>query len=125
MTSFISAVATHKPVIAFCLGLELCNSRTRLLIYSAYMIIFALISLVGTCVGIIITSHSSTGSAYYIVVAIFQALSAGTIIYVVFFEVLQRERSKNVSGLAQLFFVLLGFCVLLSVELLGMQIITI
>ena len=118
MTSFISAVATHKPVIAFCLGLELCNSKTRLLIYSAYMIIFALISLVGTCVGIIITSHSSTGSAYYIVVAIFQALSGGTLIYVVVFEVLERERSKNVSGLAQLCFFLLGFCVLSTLFLL-------
>ena len=51
--------------------------------------------------------------------AILQALAGGTIIYVVVFEVLERERSKNVSGLAQLFFVLLGFGVLVSVELLG------
>ena len=51
--------------------------------------------------------------------ATLQALASGTIIYVVVFEVLERERSKNVSGLAQLFFVILGFCVMLSVELLG------
>ena len=51
--------------------------------------------------------------------AILQALAGGTIIYVVVFEVLERERSKNVSGLAQLFFVILGFCVLMAVELLG------
>ena len=51
--------------------------------------------------------------------AILQALAGGTIIYVVVFEVLERERSKNVSGLAQLFFVILGFCVLMAVEILG------
>ena len=72
-----------------------------------------------TGIGIIITSTSETTSTYYITVAILQALAGGTIIYVVVFEVLERERSKNVSGLAQLFFVLLGFGVLVSVELLG------
>ena len=51
--------------------------------------------------------------------AVLQALAGGTIIYVVVFEVLERERSKNVSGLAQLFFVVLGFCVLMMVEILG------
>ena len=51
--------------------------------------------------------------------AVLQALAGGTIIYVVVFEVLERERSKNVSGLAQLFFVILGFCILMSVETFG------
>ena len=41
------AVATHKYVISFCVGLELCNAKTRLLIYSAYMIIFAIMSPIG------------------------------------------------------------------------------
>ena len=51
--------------------------------------------------------------------AVLQALAGGTIIYVVVFEILERERSKSVSGLAQLFFVIVGFCVLMSVEMLG------
>ena len=124
MHFFISAVATHKYVISFCVGLELCNSRTRLLIYSAYMIVFAVFSPIGIVIGILITNHAGTGSTYYMVVAVLQAMAGGTIIYVVVFEILERERSKNVSGLAQLCFVLLGFGVLLSVELLGMKITT-
>ena len=70
-------------------------------------------------IGIIITSNADQGSAYFLSVATLQALAGGTIIYVVVFEVLERERSKNVSGLAQLFFVILGFCVMMSVEILG------
>jgi len=114
-----AAVATHKYVISFCVGLELCNAKTRLLIYSVYMIVFAIMSPIGIGIGIIITSNAATTSAYFLSVAILQALAGGTIIYVVVFEVLERERSKNVSGLAQLFFVILGFCVLMSVELLA------
>jgi len=114
-----AAVATHKYVISFCVGLELCNARTRLLIYSAYMIVFAIMSPIGVGIGIIITSNSGQGSEYFLAVAILQALAGGTIIYVVVFEVLERERSKNVSGLAQLFFVILGFCVLMAVEILA------
>ena len=83
------------------------------------MIVFAIMSPIGIGIGIGITTHASTGSAYYLTVAVLQALAGGTIIYVVVFEVLERERSKNVSGLAQLCFVILGFCVLLSVEILG------
>ena len=83
------------------------------------MIVFAIFSPIGIGIGIGITTHASQGSAYYLTVAVLQALAGGTIIYVVVFEVLERERSKNVSGLAQLFFVILGFCVLMSVEILG------
>ncbi len=52
-------------------------------------------------------------------VAVLQALAGGTIIYVVVFEVLQRERSKSVSGLVQLVFVILGFSVMMFIELFG------
>ena len=47
LTFIISAIACHKYVISFCVGLELCNARTRLRIYSAYMIIFAIMSPIG------------------------------------------------------------------------------
>ena len=74
-----------------------------------------------TCLGIglIITSYSSTGSAYLVVVAVSQALAGGTLIYVAVFEVLERERSKNITGLVQVAFVILGFCVMMLVEFFG------
>ena len=35
------------------------------------------------------------------------------------FEVLERERSKNITGLVQVAFVILGFCVMMLVEFFG------
>ena len=46
-------------------------------------------------------------------------MAAGTLLYVVMFEVLNRERTKDVSGLLQLVGVLLGFGVMLTIECLG------
>ena len=60
--------------------------------------------------------------AFNVIVAVLQALAGGTILYVVAFEILERERSKSVSGLVQLAFVIIGFSVLMAVELLGMNI---
>jgi hypothetical protein len=48
-----------------------------------------------------------------------QGIAGGTLIYVVVFEVLQREKSKSVSGLAQLASVILGFATLLCIEIFG------
>ena len=49
----------------------------------------------------------------------FLGIAAGTLLYVVMFEVLNRERMKEVSGLLQLVGVLLGFGVMLLIEIFG------
>lgn len=74
---------------------------------------------IGIGIGIAITKMGDNETAYYLSVAVLQALAGGTLLYVVAFEVLERERSKSVSGLVQLFFVMLGFSVMTTVELLG------
>ena len=49
----------------------------------------------------------------------FQAIAAGTLLYVCVFEILEREKSKEyVPGLVKLLFVVLGFSTLLLVQLL-------
>ena len=115
----LSAVATHKYVMSFCVGLELYMAKTRSLIYFIYIMAFAIMSPIGIGIGLAITENFANEQAYYVSVAVLQALAGGTILYVVVFEVLERERSKSVSGLVQLFFVIVGFSVMMSVELLG------
>ena len=48
-----------------------------------------------------------------------QGISGGTLLYVVMFEVLNRERTKNVSGLVQLAGILVGFASMLMIEIFG------
>ena len=46
-------------------------------------------------------------------------LAGGTILYIVMFEVLQREKEKKVPGICQLFGILLGFGAMMVIELVG------
>ena len=49
----------------------------------------------------------------------FAALAGGTLLYVVMFEVLQREKEKDVSGALQLVGILLGFSFMTMLQTLG------
>jgi zinc transporter 1/2/3 len=49
---------------------------------------------------------------------VLQGMAAGTLLYVVFFEVLARERGNHHSGVWQLFAILLGFAVMFCLQIL-------
>ena len=73
-----------------------------------YMSTFSLITPVGIGVGIALTETASEDSSLQnAAVTVLQGLAAGTLIYVVFFEVLEKERMKHSNGLVQVSIVLL------------------
>ena len=62
----ILAVASHKYVIAFCVGLELHNADTPKILYIVYMLIFSLMSPIGIAIGIAVTSAMESQTTAYI-----------------------------------------------------------
>ena len=117
--ALFAAVSMHKYVISFCVGLELFTKQTNSFkVNLCYVIIYAIMSPIGIAIGMAVTSLvAETNMAYFAAVGILQGIAGGTILYVVVFEVLQREKSKEkVPGLAQLLFVVLGFVVMFCVE---------
>ena len=48
---------------------------------------------------------------------ILQGMAAGTLLYVVFFEVLARERANEKSGLLQLTAIIIGFMLMLGLQI--------
>ena len=62
---FFIAVATHKYVISFCVGLELFNANTPKHLYATYIIVFSLMSMVGIAIGTGLTSSITDDSAPY------------------------------------------------------------
>ena len=77
-------------------------------------VIFSLISSIGIAIGMIIIEANGKG-ADTVLVATCQGIAGGTILYVVMFEILNRERVKEVQGLVQLLAVMLGFVAMLLV----------
>jgi len=114
-----AAITVHKSVIAFCVGLELFtkpqNSKKMNLFY---MGTFAMMSPIGICLGMGIMSVFDENSPNYnAVVGLCQALAGGTLLYVVVFEILDREKAKkDINGLLQLLFIVLGYGMILLIE---------
>jgi len=113
--TMFAAIASHKFVITFCVSLELLQAGTSTVGFSLALITFSLVSPMGIGIGMAISELSSTDSQ--MIVSIFQGISAGTIIYVVMFEVLQREMVRDVPGLMQLLGVMVGFGAMLMIQI--------
>lgn len=103
----LAAVAVHKCVIAFCIGVELVSGRVSLALSVFYAIIYSFASPFGIAVGLLLSSVNQSVTTLLLSVGL-QGLATGTLLYVVFFEVLQRD-SHGKSGFLQLLSVLAGF----------------
>uniref|UniRef100_A0A1B0BH59 Uncharacterized protein n=1 Tax=Glossina palpalis gambiensis TaxID=67801 RepID=A0A1B0BH59_9MUSC len=108
-----AAVSAHKLVLAFCVSVELIVARTKSMLAIIYTLTFATVSPLGILIGIFI-SHNGNASEESILSAILQGLACGTLLYVIFFEIL----SKHHSGLATLAALLTGFILMFGLQLL-------
>lgn len=104
------AVSAHKLVIAFCIGVELVTTNTKVLLNVIYVLTFAIVSPMGIGIGIAISEDAESSTD--LVSVILQGLASGTLLYVVFFEILQKDRK---GGLMQYTAILLGFFIMLII----------
>lgn len=113
-----TAVATHKLVIAFCIGLELTYSNTRRSVLVVYMAMFAVVTPLGIAAGLILAQFESGSPSKTSgpVAVVLQGLTAGTLLYVVFFEVLARHKQP---GFSHVFAIMFGFGILLVLQILS------
>ncbi|XP_060520494.1 zinc transporter ZIP1-like [Cylas formicarius] len=109
-----AAIATHKLVIGFCVGIELVTSKTKTLLVVLYIGTFAVVTPLGIGIGILLRETESDQED--ITCVVLQGMAAGTLLYVVFFEVLSRERGNQHSGIWQLLAILAGFVVMFALQ---------
>jgi len=102
------AFASHKWVIAACLGLKWARSALRPLVALLYMSVFCLVSPIGVGVGMALTSPDQE-NVNNTALIVLQGIATGSLLYVVFFEILEKERQKAVPGLLQVIAMSLGF----------------
>lgn len=109
------AIATHKFVIAFCVGMELVSSKTKRLLIILYIGTFAAVTPLGIGIGTMLSADpTEVNTTANLVATVLQGMAAGTLLYVVFFEVLEKERANSINGACQLMAILLGFCVMMA-----------
>jgi len=110
--TLLAAVGSHKLVIAFCVGLELSVTGITLALHTCYMLTFCVATPLGIGIGMIFTEDETEKQ----ISVILQALAAGTMLYVAFFEVIARERTKSVNKLVQLATIVFGYGLMLALD---------
>lgn len=101
------AISMHKLVVAFAIGLELYEQTSSLALTWIHMILFSIMSPIGIL--IVILTESEFSSQDSPVIILLSAVATGTILYIVFFEILQRDRCTKIPGMIQLFIMVIGF----------------
>ena len=110
-----AAVAVHKFVIAFVVGLEVLTGGGRRTLVIIYMSVFAAMSPLGMIIASI--TKASLEDDNPLLVGILNAIATGTLLYVTFCEILQREEEhKNLSSWKQFIATILGFGVMCVVQ---------
>ncbi|KAG0719468.1 Zinc transporter ZIP1 [Chionoecetes opilio] len=114
------ALCCHKAVLAFSMAMELLHTGMTLTPFIISVTIFAAASPLGGLVGALVAGLSDMDTAAGVLVpAALQAVSGGTILYVTFCEVLERERVKPSHGFAKFAALVLGFAVMAGLEAVG------
>merc|ERR1719189_1278962 len=104
------AFASHKWVISACLGLKWARSALRPAVAILYMSVFCAVSPIGIGIGMALTDPSQQDNINTSALIAVQGIATGSLLYVVFFEILEKERAKaEVPGLVQVVGVTLGF----------------
>lgn len=116
--SLTVAVGCHKVVIAFYIGSQMLSDRARPYLAHGSVFIFAIASPVGITIGILISNFSET-STMFLMSVVLQGLATGTLMFVMFFEVLKPsiEQFRTKQKILRLLFVVIGFTSMLSIQL--------
>lgn len=112
-----TAISIHSATILFCIGLELLIARTKTSVILFNIVILSVTSPFGVLLGLIITLYADMNTtAKSLAVVLLEGLSAGTILYITFFEVLNREKARRVIILTRACFILAGFTLMAILE---------
>ncbi|XP_002066054.2 zinc transporter ZIP1 [Drosophila willistoni] len=111
-----AAVAAHKLVLAFCVGMELLVARTRSSLAIIYLITFSIVTPIGIGVGIGISQQDAAGASHpSLPSGVLQGIASGTLLYVVFFEIL----TQNHAGWRAYIAALAGFALMFGLQILS------
>ncbi len=85
-----------------------------------YMVTLGIVTPIGITIGILLTSTSgdSQSSSQILVVGVLQGIAAGTLLYITFYEVLEREKLEEVgmNGLTGAVLIIFGFAFMAGLE---------
>jgi len=109
----MGATALHKFVISFSVGVELISNKVSFMVYSISIIVFSVAPAAGSVIGIVLTELSFDSEEIDLPLQILQGIATGTVVYVVFFEIIPKAKSVGGTGKQHILAMVIGFCIFL------------
>ena len=81
------------------------------------MTVFCGVSPIGIGIGMALTDPRQEESANGAALIVVQGIATGSLLYVVFFEILEKERQKSIPGLVQVLGASFGFVIMVLLAL--------
>ena len=117
------ALSLHEIPVLFCVGMEMFNVGLKRLHIIAYFLILGIISPIGIVIGIVLTQHAGEGNSgtQSLVIGLLQGLAGGTLLYIAFYEVLDREKlsKAGMTGILGCVLLTCGFAFMAALEAAG------
>jgi len=114
------AISVHSIAVVFCIGTEMVSSGLGQVRIIVSMLILGLVTPLGVLVGMLLT-HQAESGGQVLLVGVLQGMAGGTLLYITFFEVLNREKlaKYSMSGMVGALIILLSFTCMAALNSLG------
>lgn len=112
-----TAVSIHSAAILFSTTLEGLIAHAKIKTILVQVILLSATSPLGVLIGLVITLTTDMDThAKSVAIVFLEGFSAGTILYITFFEVLKREKERRVYSFRRAIFILAGFALMAVLE---------
>ena len=101
------AVLAHKGSAAFALGVSMLKSKIEASKIAKFIVIFSVMTPFGIVIGALL-SHALDGTAVEFSIAVFDALAAGTFLYIAIMDIFNEEFKEKQYTYLKLLFSVLG-----------------
>jgi len=112
LVTLVIAIMCHEAIISFSVGLNFVKCKYSLKKHLVTTLLVSLIMPIGEAIGIVMSEIGSESDALELASGVLQAFSAGTFLFVTFFEIFQEEISPHDTSMGKVTSAFIGFIVM-------------
>jgi len=113
------ALSTQKLIVTFVMSTQIYDQSKNIAIVAFHIFLYSLMSPIGLLIEIL-TQQTLESSSKEInpVLVLLKSLSSGIILYIVFYELLDKSKCNHLSGLIRLISIIFGFSIMFIIDIL-------
>ncbi len=113
------ALSTQKLIVTFIISVKIYDQSKNMAIVVFHILLYSLMSPIGVLIVILAKQTlEANNDRPNPVLVLLKSFSSGIILYIVFYELLDKSKCNNLSGLIRLISIIFGFCIMFIIVIL-------